>query len=150
LLQVLRIDDDELVLLDLVALDDVLPLDALAAHGVDALVADGGQVPLVEQPEVELLRAALGGVQRHRDLEEAEADRPAPDAAACPARGATPRVAIRRVVSVRLGVPARALDHAPSAAAGIPSVLGPRSSVLSGRRRPSGGAPRSPLTTRAS
>ena len=59
--EVLRLDDDELVLLDLVALDDVLPLDGLAGRRAHALVADRREVALVEQAEVELLRAALGG-----------------------------------------------------------------------------------------
>src|SRR5206468_3086293 len=83
------IDDDEVVLLDLVAFDDVFPRDRLTARRAHALEADRREILLVEHPEMELFLATLCGVQRHRDLKQTEADRAAPDATACPMRGAT-------------------------------------------------------------
>lgn len=83
--EILRLDDDVPVLLDLVPLDDVLPLDGLTGRGVHPLVADRGEIAAVEQAEVELVRAALGRDEADGDLEQAEADRAAPGAT----RGAT-------------------------------------------------------------
>ena len=64
----------------LVPLHDVVPVDDLAGGLVVALVADGREVALVEQVEIELVRARRG-MQAHRDVDEAEADGAVPQAA---------------------------------------------------------------------
>src|ERR1044071_8184642 len=70
-------EDDVAVLLDLVALDDVLEGDLFAILLADALVADGPAVLVVELVETE--RLLLGRrVDGDRDRHEAEADGPLP------------------------------------------------------------------------
>jgi hypothetical protein len=70
-----------LLVLVLVALYHVAPGHFLARRLVDALVADRRQVALVEHRHVELSGALLGRVQLDRDVDQAEADRPFPQAA---------------------------------------------------------------------
>jgi hypothetical protein len=71
--KVLIRQDYILALLVLIALDDVVPLDGLAGGLVDSLVADRCEIASVQQVQVELVRARCG-VQRHRNVNEAEAD----------------------------------------------------------------------------
>ena len=61
---------DVLVLLVLVALDDVRPLDFLVGLLAVALVADGREVALVEHRELERL-AVLRRIELDRNVDEA-------------------------------------------------------------------------------
>ena len=67
-------------LLIFISFDDVIPVHHLAGGLVVALVADGREVALVEQIEIDGPRAR-GGVQAHRDVDQAEADGAVPQAA---------------------------------------------------------------------
>src|SRR5438552_1600363 len=69
-----------LILLVLVALDDVAPFDFLAGLLAVALIADGREVALVEHREFELA-PFLGGIKLDRNVHKAEGDGAFPDRA---------------------------------------------------------------------
>jgi hypothetical protein len=68
-----------LVVLVLIALHHLAPGHFLAGGLVDALVADRGEIALVEHRHVELRRALARRVQLDRDIDQPEADRPFPE-----------------------------------------------------------------------
>jgi hypothetical protein len=68
------VQQHEVALVVLVALDDLGPRHLLAGGLVHAQVADGRAVAAVHQREMQLLGAALGAAQRDRDLDQAEGD----------------------------------------------------------------------------
>ncbi len=77
LLEVLVGHDDELPLLDLVALDDIAPRNGAVRVPVDVLVADERVVAAVDLMERKLV-GSLARVEAHGDLHEAEAYRSRP------------------------------------------------------------------------
>src|SRR5690606_1635976 len=78
LLDVLIAHDDVAIALDAESADDVVLADFLAAFLVDLAVADGREVALVEEIEVQAL-GCLHRHQLHADVHQAEADAPLPD-----------------------------------------------------------------------
>src|SRR5688572_27424252 len=77
-LDLLRLEDHELALADLVAAGQVLPRHFLVLGEAEALLLDGRTVLLVNEAKADVL--VLGrGVQLYRDRHHAEADRALPD-----------------------------------------------------------------------
>ena len=129
------------VLLVLVALDDLIERDFLAADRAEALVLDPALVLLVELIELERLLFD-GGMQPDRDRHEPEADRAFPDRTGW--HQSSP-IGVRAVSCRGPGPPARAAGAAsrPSSGSTPPPTPRPRSSSTcsapGGRRCPSTG-----------
>ncbi|MNT48033.1 hypothetical protein D3C72_1847930 [compost metagenome] len=81
-------DNHVAALLELDALDDVVPVDFLAGDLVHPLVADRLHAALVEPVEIDPF-GAHRGIEGHGDVHEAETDGAFPD---CPSHGGAPRL----------------------------------------------------------
>src|SRR6202011_1245655 len=66
-------EDDVLILVVLVALDDVFPVDFLAAFLAEPLVPHRREIALVEHGKLEFL-AVFGRIELDRNLHQSEAD----------------------------------------------------------------------------